>query len=251
MGIDAAHFRNNDAWGIAVGNFSTQMAALYVSQKPLRFVDEAIASGLGPATRQQLTFGMLFADLDLDGRLDVVSANGHVEPEINRVLPSQTYRQPPQLFWNAGPGQPTEFIALPAEKAGSDFHKPIVGRGAAYADILGNGNLDLLLTQSGGPPELLRNDQHTGHHWARFKLIGTRSNRDAIGAWVEAKVGGQWQRRQVMPTRSYLSQVELPVTIGLGDHTSIEQVRVVWPDGTKQEVPNAKIDGLTTVTEVK
>ncbi len=252
MGIDAARFRNSDTWGVAIGNFSTQMAALYVSQKqPLRFVDEAIASGLGPVTRQQLTFGMLFADLDLDGRLDLVSANGHVEPEINRVLPSQTYRQPPQLFWNCGPGQPAEFVPLPLEKVGDDFSKPIVGRGAAYADLLGNGNLDLLFTQTDGPPVLLRNDQQSGHHWSRFQLTGTKCNRDAIGAWVEVQVAGQWLRRQVMPTRSYLSQVELPVTIGLGEKTTIDQARIVWPDGTKQDVPTVKIDGLTTVTQAE
>jgi hypothetical protein len=178
-----------------------------------------------------------------------VSANGHVEPEINRVLPSQTYRQPPQLFWNCGSGQPAEFVPLPPAKVGDEFSKPIVGRGAAYADILGTGNLDLLFTQTDGPPVLLRNDQQSGHHWARLQLIGTKCNRDAIGAWVEVQVGGQWLRRQVMPTRSYLSQVELPVTIGLGEKTTIDHVRVVWPDGTKQDVPNVKIDGLTKVTQ--
>jgi hypothetical protein len=95
----------------------------------------------------------------------------------------------------------------------------------------------------------LRNDQHSGHHWARFQLTGTKCNRDAIGGWVEVQVAGRWLRRQVMPTRSYLSQIELPVTVGLGNQTTIEHARVVWPDGTTQDVPNVKIDGLTKVTQ--
>jgi hypothetical protein len=250
MGNDVARFRNNDAIGLAIGNFANEMTALYVAyQDSMRFVDEAVATGLGPNTRQELTFGLFFFDYDLDGRLDLFAANGHLEEEINRVQPSQHYEQPPQLFWNCGAVQKTEFMPVPASFCGDDFVRPIVGRGAAYADIDQDGDLDVLIIACGKSARLLRNEQQTGHHWLRLQLVGTKSNRDAIGAWVEVRANGQSQYRQVMPTRSYQSQVELPVTFGLNDASPIEQVRVRWPDGRWQIVSDWKLDQVTVVTE--
>ncbi len=123
-----------------------------------------------------------------------------------------------------------------------------MGRGSAFADIDGDGDLDVILTQVGGAPLLLRNDQKLGHHWLRLKLVGTKSNRDAIGAWIKARVAGRTLSRQVMPTRSYLSQSELPVTIGLGTADKVDAVEILWPSGTKQKVL-PQIDRLTIITE--
>ena len=125
----------------------------------------------------------------------------------------------------------------------------MVGRGAAYADIDGDGDLDVVLTQIGSGPLLLRNDQRLGHHWLRLRLVGTRCNRDAIGAWVRVRVAGQTISRQVMPTRGYLSQSELPVTIGLGDSERFDSLEIVWPGGQKQSVSAARVDALTIVTQ--
>lgn len=250
MGIDAAHYRNDGAMGIAIGNFATEMSALYVSQQaPLSFADEAITEGIGPAGRLLLKFGVFFFDYDLDGRLDLLTANGHLEEEIGKIQQGQKYRQPAQLFWNAGDRPGGCFIPVPAGKCGSDLFKPIVGRGSAFADIDGDGDLDVVLTQIAGPPVLLRNDQALHHHWLRFKLVGTKSNRDAIGAWVKVRVNGQTLLRQVMPTRSYLSQSELPVTIGLGDATKPDEVEIMWPGGAKQKVEGVVVDQTQVVTE--
>lgn len=243
MGIDSAHFRNDDALGIAVGNFTDEMTALYVSHAGgMQFFDIASAAGLGLNTRAELTFGVFYFDYDLDGRLDLFAANGHLEPEIARVHTGRQYEQSPQLFWNSGSAGSREFQLVAAENAGSDLVRPIVGRGAAFADIDGDGDLDVLITATGQAPRLLRNDQNLGHHWLRLKLKGTNGNRDAIGAQVDVRLGDRTLRRQVMPTRSYLSQVELPLTFGLGNTDRVQSVTIRWPDGSRQVVRDLRAD---------
>lgn len=250
MGIDAGQFRNNQDVGLVIGNFSNEMSALYVTQgEALSFSDEAIASGLGPETRLELTFGMFFFDFDLDSRLDVFAANGHLEDDIRKIQESQSYEQPPQLFWNAGIDQTTEFPAVPDDHVGADFCRPLVGRGATYADIDGDGDLDVLITASGGRPRLLRNDQATGHHWLRIKLSSAGNNRDALGAFVEVQVGDKTLARYVSPTRSYLSQSELPLTFGLGTNDEIDGVTISWPDGTKQTIQRLDVDQLHVIEQ--
>jgi len=253
MGIDAGFPRNDKTLSVVIGNFANEESAFYCAEcanlDDMLFTDDAVANGLGPSSRAWLKFGVFFADIDLDGRLDIVVANGHLENDIQKVQRSQQYAQPPQLFWNAGLQSPAEFVAIPKDLTGADFSKPMVGRGASFADIDGDGDLDVLLTATGGAPRLLRNDQSLGHHWLRLKLTGVKCNRDAIGAIVDVQCGGVVQRRQVMPARSYLSQVELPVTFGLGAATEIERVTIHWPDGSVQDVSNVQIDRLLTVEQ--
>ena len=252
MGIDSARFRNDRALGIAIGNFANEPNALYVAQNDsLLFADEAITEGLGPASRQLLKFGLFFFDYDLDGRLDVLTSNGHLEEDIAKIQKSQTYRQPAQLFWNRSSLQGPSFVPVPPERAGEDLFKPIVGRGSAYADIDGDGDLDVVLTQVNGPPLLLRNDQQLGHHWLRLKLIGGQSNRDAIGAWVRVRVDGRTLSQQVMPTKGYLSQSELVLTFGLGAAARVDSVEITWPGGAVQKVAPVRIDAVNIVREGK
>jgi hypothetical protein len=252
MGIDAGYFQNDGRLGIIIGNFANEMTALYVSQgASAMFTDEAITEGIGPASRLLLKFGVFFFDYDLDGRLDVLSVNGHLEEEINKVQQSQQYAQPAQLFWNSGQRNTAAFQVVPPEKCGADLFKPIVGRGSAFADIDADGDLDVVLTQVGGPPLLLRNDQALGHHWLRIKLVGKKNNRDAIGAQIKVRVGDQTLVRQVMPTRSYLSQSELPVTFGLGKASRVDEVEIVWPGNRMQKVPaeRMRMDALNVIEE--
>lgn len=252
MGIDAARLRSDGAVAVAIGNFANEMNALYIARKEgaqdqLLFTDEAVAEGLGPASQSLLKFGLFFFDYDLDGRPDVLTANGHIEDEIEKVQPKARYRQPAQLFWNAG-GAPA-FVPVDEAHAGPDLFQPVVGRGSAFADLDGDGDLDVVIAQLTGAPLILRNDQRLGHHWMRIKLTGHRSNRDAIGAWVTIRVGGHTLSRQVMPTRSYLSQSELAVTFGLGAETRVEDAVVTWPGGREQRVTGLPVDRQTTVEE--
>jgi hypothetical protein len=250
MGIDAAFFRNNEHLGVVIGNFANEPTSLYVDELgEMLFNDVATSSGLGPATRKELTFGVCFFDYDLDGRLDLLAANGHLEEEINKVQRSQHYQQPAQLFWNTGlrRGGP-EFVMASAKNIGSDLAKPMVGRGAAYGDLDGDGDLDILLCSLGGPPRLLEN-RLEARNWLRLKLVGQECNRDAIGALVVARVGKQTLRRRVMPTRGYLSQSERIVTLGLGEATSIDELTVVWPGGSHQGVPLGELNRMHVVEQ--
>jgi hypothetical protein len=250
MGVDVARFRNNEEIGIAIGNFANEMTALYVAKGGrVQFQDEAVANGLGPITRLELTFGVVFFDADLDGRLDLLAANGHLEENINTVQASQHYEQPPQLYWNCGPGCASEFVPARHEQCGEDFKRPMVGRGAAVADIDVDGDLDVLLTASGGRPRLLRNDQELGHHWLRLKLVGSRSNRDAIGTTVQVHLAGAVLTQTVSPTCSYLSQRELPLTFGLGERETVERVTIRWPSGGTSVLKRPEVDRSHVVEE--
>jgi hypothetical protein len=196
----------------------------------------------------QLTFGVFFFDADLDGRLDYLQANGHLEEDIQKVQETQRYEQAPQLFWNCG-SRMTEFLAVPENLCGTDFVRPLVGRGAAYADIDGDGDLDVLLTAIGGRPRLLRNDQALGHHWLRVQLVGRGKNRDGVGAVIELYHQNGVQRRLISPTRSYLSQSELPATFGLGTSTEVKRLVVHWPSGKTTERADVPVDRLIVIEE--
>ena len=244
MGIDTAMFRDQDTLAIGIGNFANEASALYMAKRGRRqFVDAAMATGFGPPTRQGLTFGLFFFDIDLDGRLDLLGANGHLEEEISKTQLSQQYEQPPQLFWNAGREASSELVAVGRESVGEEFIEPIVGRGAAYGDFDGDGDADVVMSVSHGSPKVFRNDQSLNNHWVKIQLVGKSSNRDAIGATIELKHGDQYDARTLMPTKSYLSQCEKRVTFGLGKETvgSLSYI-VNWPGGDREEFSSDLID---------
>jgi len=249
MGIDCGNFRNDDCCGIVIGNFANEQSSLYLSDgKKASFTDVAPTTGFGPQTRIRLTFGTVFADMDLDGRLDILCSNGHLEPEIQKVFPTQQYEQPSQLFWNAGKKQPTQFVALATEKTGPDFQKPMVGRSATFADIDSDGDLDVLFCANGGRARLLRNEQSQGNHWLRVRLKD-KANTGAIGAVIVLDFGSdEKMMRTISTTRSYLSQTELTATFGLGNREP-KEMTIRWPDGSEQKVPIEGLDRLLLVEQ--
>lgn len=248
MGIDVGYFRNSSDLGIAIGNFANEMTALYVSEgDPLLFTDAAIAEGIGPESRRFLKFSVLFFDYDLDGWLDFLNVNGHLESEISTLQTSQTYRQPAQLFRNqAGNG----FRSVTQEQVGSDLLEPIVGRGAASADFDQDGDVDLVLTQIDGSPLLLRNDRPRDNRWIGFRLIGTESNRDALGTSVLFKNGDVIQTRIVTPTRGYLSQSDTTLIFGFPAEDTQCLLDVRWPSGNHQRINNPQSGMLHIVREI-
>jgi len=253
MGIDTATVRGGTSVGVAIGNFANEMTAFYVIRRgEAHFTDEAISNGLGPQTRLELTFAVLLADFDLDGRPDLFATNGHLEKDINRVQPNQHYEQSPQIFWNCSEDQATEFYPLGEEQVGKEFFEPIVGRGAAYADFDHDGDLDIVMTATGMPARLLRNDLPPGRRWARLKLVGSESNRDAIGARVTITADGRTQSQTVMPTRGYLSQSERTLTFGFGDGKTLpkfERIEIDWPSGKTTTLDDLTLEQTVTVEE--
>jgi hypothetical protein len=233
MGVDVADFENSGVPGVAITNFDNEMIGLYRLNKKL-FEDIALQSGVGAASRNSLGFGCAFLDANLDGWLDFAVANGHIDETVRNIRGNVGYAQPPQLFLNSGKGTFRDIAA----DLGGGFDQPKVGRGLAYADFDRDGDLDLLLTTNNGPAYLYRNDQLAGNRSIRFRLVGTKSNRDAIGAGVRIVASGLTQHRVVKGGSSYLSQSELGVTFGLEKHDRIETVVVDWPSGRTEEYKN-------------
>jgi hypothetical protein len=236
MGVDTGDFENSGKAGVAITNFDNEMIGLYHlagtgSVGAGAYDDIAIPSGLGAASRSTLGFGCAFFDANLDGWLDLAVANGHIDETVRNIRGNVGYAQAPQLFLNQRAGKFRDV----AQDVGGGFSAPIVGRGLAYGDFDRDGDLDLLMTTNNGPAYLYRNDQTGGNRSIRFQLIGTKSNRDAIGATVKIFGGGLSQSRLVHGGSSYLSQSELPVTFGVGKSEKIDRVTVDWPSGRSEE----------------
>jgi hypothetical protein len=231
MGIDAADFDNSGVEGIAITNFDNEMMALYRLSKPGVYTDIAMVAGIGQASRDSLGFGCSFLDIDLDGRLDLVAVDGHIDETVRQIHGNTGYAQPPHLFLNRG-GDRFQDVA---PQAGGGFATPKVARGLAYGDFDRDGDLDLLLTTNQGPALLYRNDLAPGARSLRVRLIGTKSNRDAIGSVVRLTTAGGTQSRMVKTGSSYLSQSELTLTFGLGGHDSASKLVVEWASGAVQE----------------
>ena len=254
MGVDVADFDNSGSAGVAITNFDNEMIGLYRFSEAGNYIDVAMQSGVGLASKDKLGFGCVFLDADLDGALDLAVVNGHIDDTVRNVN-GVGYAQPPQLFLNSGKGT---FVDIAAQ-AGGGFGEPKVGRGLAYGDFDRDGDLDLLMTTNNGAAYLYRTDQTAGNRSIRIRLIGTKSNRDALGALVKifhATSHGtsnetSSQTRLIKGGSSYLSQSELPVTFGLGKRDRIDRLVIEWPSGRTEEYKNLAIGRAYECVESK
>jgi len=245
MGSDAADYDNSGVPSFVVTNFSGEMVGLYRPVGKGQFADRAPQSEVGQASRLTLGFGCFFFDADLDGLLDLLVANGHIDDTLAGAKGRVHYAEPPHLFHNRGAGRLVDI----AQEVGAGFAAPKVGRGAAFADVDLDGDLDVLVTTNGGPVHLYRNDLATGHRSVRVTLRGSRANRDGIGTRIRAQVGADRLTRLVRTGSSYLSQSELPVTFGLGRLGQIDEAVVDWPSGTRDTVGPLAAGHAYTIVE--
>ncbi len=245
MGAAWADTKNGRGCAVAIGNFSNELKSLYWTDTGEVFLDESPGSGVGPTSFLDLTFGLFFFDANLDGRMDLLLANGHVEPTVQQVQKDVSYRQPPVLYLNTGEGR---FVAL-SERSG-DLAKPLVARGAAYADLDGDGDLDVVLVENGGPARVYLNPTNSPQESVRLRLTGTgRSNRDAVGARVTATIGKTTLTQQVTGGQSYLSACEKTLTFGLGREAKIGALEIRWPDGAMQTLKDVAGGTRRTIVE--
>jgi enediyne biosynthesis protein E4 len=248
MGVDAADYSDTGRPSILIGNFSNEMIGLYHNEGNGLFVDEAPTSAVGRSSLLTLAFATFFFDYDLDGRLDVFAANGHVADDISAVQPKVKHAQPPHVFRNLG-GRKFDDMA---GRLGAALQRPVVARGAAYADYDNDGDLDVLMTTNNGPACLLRNDGGNQSRFLRVRLSGVKSNRDGIGAKVTVTLAdGRKPWRLVHTGSSYCSQSELPLTFGLGDRPRAEAIEVAWPSGQVDRIGPTAANQVVVVREGK
>ena len=247
MGVDAADYDRSGRPHLLVSNFQNQMLALYRNEGGGLFGDVAPASPVGRVSMATLGFGTFFFDYDLDGWIDVLATNGHIEESITTVQPKVQFKQPPLLFRNTGKGR----FEHASPTAGPDFAVPQAGRGAAYGDYDRDGDLDVLLVNNHGPARLLRNDGGNRNSWISVRVSGTKTNRSGIGAVVRvtSAQGTQWQL--VRSGSSYCSQSDLAVTFGLGKDTVVTSIEVEWPGGAKETVKNVPAKTFVKIVEGK
>ena len=248
MGVDTADYDRSGNTSLLITNFSNQMLSLYHNEGKGLFVDEAPRSEVGRASLLTLGFGCFFFDFDLDGWPDILVANGHIDPDIQKVQVNVKFAEPPHLFRNLGKGK----FAEVTKSAGPEFAAARVGRSAAYADVFSDGRLDVLLSTNGGAVHLFRNVAGTSskaNHGVRFKLIGTKSNRDGIGAVVRVTTAGGMQSQMLRSGSSYLAANELVLTFGLGQLDKADTVEIRWPSGQVDKFSNVNAGQTVVITE--
>lgn len=247
MGVDVADFENSGRLAIVISNFSHEMVSFYVQERKDFFFDRSGPSGVGPASLRLVKWGIFFFDYDLDGLEDLFVANGHVNDQVHKLQAQVTHAQPSLLFLNTGKGVFREVGAT----SGTAIARKMVGRGAAYLDFDGDGDLDIVTTANGGPARLLRNDRGNRNHLVRLTLLRGARAGDGIGTRVTLERPGGRQLKWVKSGSSYLSQSELPLTFGLGAESGPVTAHILWPSGKRETVGGLQPDHAYTIREAR
>jgi hypothetical protein len=239
---------NNDGWlDLYISDFQGSSDHLWKNDGQGLFDEVSDHAGISLPTRAVLSFGGGFFDYDNDGWLDIFIANGHVYPEVEQVTPEVHYKQINTLFHNDGHGKFTDVSKI----SGDGFETPHAGRGVAFADFDNDGFMDLVVSNNNDPPLLLHNSGGNGNHFVSFKLVGTKSNRDAIGARVKLTAGDTSQIREIVAGGSYLSSSDLRAHFGLGSTTKIDKLEISWPSGAQQTFKDFSADQFYSIQEGK
>jgi len=247
MGTDFGDYDGDGDLDLFVSNHELEAHTLFRNLGKGLFEDATFPSGVGPATLPYVGFGAVFVDYDNDADLDLGIVNGHVMNSPGHVRPGATEAQRKLLLRNGGGGRLTDV----GRQSGPGFASEKVGRTLVAGDIDNDGDLDLLVTNNGGNAELLRNEGGTGNNAVLIQLVGTKSNRSAVGARVRLTTGGMTQVREVKAGSSYLGQNDLRVHVGLGKSAKIDRLEVRWPNGQNEVIEGAAVNQILTVTEGK
>ena len=247
MGADAADATGRGRMDLIVTHLDMQLARFYQNLGDQTFDDATLRSKIGYSTYHMSGFGTRFMDYDNDGAVDIFMANGHVLDNIQRYHGETRYAEPKLMFHNNGWG----VFENVTDRLGLDFQLPRVSRGAAVADFDNDGDLDILVNNNGQPPQLLRNDGGSANHWIEILLIGTKSNRDGVGARLKLVAGDLILYDQRKGGVSYQSAQDPRLHFGLGQRTQIDSVEIIWPSGMKTKQSNLKCDQFLTIEEGK
>ena len=243
MGIDIADLMNDGRAAIAIGNFSGEPTSVFQQYDLWHFQERSRETGVRAETLADLTFGLVFLDLDLDGWQDMVATNGHVEPTVSDTFLEQTFQQPLRCLKNNGSGR-----FLPWLQETTALSNPMVGRGLAYGDLDNDGDLDMVVTGNNQRPRFIRNNR-VSNHYLRVHLRGLPPNTDAIGARILLHDENRTQQRFVRTGGSYLSQSELTQTFGFSRIPQRRILQILWPDGSSQIETHLCVDCVISIRQ--
>jgi hypothetical protein len=247
MCMSLGDYDNDGRLDLYISDFQKSSDHVWHNDGKGSFEEVSDQVGITIPTYNVLSFGGGFFDYDNDGWLDLLIANGHVYPEVEQSAQKAAYKQINSLFHNDGKGK---FVEV-TKSSGDGFQTPYVGRGAAFADFDNDGNVDVVVADNGDPPLLLHNGGATGNHFVNFKLVGTKSNRDAMGARIRIHAGSLSEIREIYGGGSYLSQSDLRANFGLGSAALVESVEISWPSGQKQTFKNVEAGKFYLIEEGK
>jgi hypothetical protein len=244
MGTTVADYDGDGRLDIFKTNFSDDTATLYRNNGDETFSDATFPAGLGLHT-QYLGWGAMFFDFDNDGWPDLIVANGHVYPEVDKYHLGSNYEEPRVLYRNNGHGTFTDLSA----SAGPGISTPASARGLAVGDLWNDGRLSVVISNMSAHPSLLVDEVRSGNHWIAIKTVGSKSNRDGIGARVTVKIGKRTLVDEVRSGSSYDSNSDMRVHFGLGSAMKIDELKIRWPSGLVERFDTPRVDTIHTLKE--